>query len=184
MMWIGNNHKLLLLISISFAIVVIKFFSPLYTGAISTSDDYTRCDACHIMEHDEFSRTSVHMSLQCTNCHNITDFAPDLYSHNATTFACIYCHTAQNANQFNNDAHNNFSNASNATNIFTGTNEMCIACHTQIELEVEWHSHKGMNINATINQNGTWSLGYSIHGDNVSTNYTNYTDFLNITNKP
>lgn len=182
-MRIGKNHRLLLLISISFAIFVIEFFSPLYTGAINTSDDFVRCDECHVQEPDEFSRSSVHKSIKCTNCHNVTDFAPDLYSHNATTFACIYCHTAQNSTQFNDDAHNNFSNASNATNIFTGSNEMCVSCHTYIELEVEWHSYKWMNITAAINQNGTWSMNYSARGDNVSINYTNYTDYLNSTNK-
>ena len=174
MMWTGNSRKLLILISISFAIVAIEFFSPLYTGAINTSDDYTRCDACHIMEHDEFSRTGVHKTIKCTNCHNITDFAPDLYSHNATTFACIYCHIAQNASQFNNDAHNNFSNASNASNIFTGSNEMCVACHTHIELEIEWHRANGTNMTVSA-INGRWEINYSLFGENVTTNYTNYT---------
>lgn len=182
-MRIGNNHKLLLLISISFAIVAIEFFSPVYTSAINTSDDFTRCDACHVQEHEEFLHSSVHNSIKCANCHNITEFAPDLYSHNATTFECIYCHADQNASRFNNDAHNNFSNASNATNILRGSNEMCVACHTGIELEVEWHSYKWMNITAAINQNGTWSMNYSARGDNVSINYTNYTDYLNSTNK-
>lgn len=177
-----GNRKYLILIIAGLSLAAIEILAPMYTGALTTSDDYTRCDACHIQEQDEFSRTKVHMTIQCTSCHNVSEFAPDLYSHNATTFACIYCHTAQNGTQFNNDAHNNFSNASNATNIFTGSSEMCVGCHTYIELEVEWHSYKGMNITSTASIDG-WSLDYSKHGDNVTTNYTNYTDFLNKTNR-
>lgn len=182
-MIIMDNKRALVLLAFSLASVTASLFVPMYTGALTASDDYARCDACHIQEQDEFSRTRAHMTIQCTNCHTVSEFAPDLYSHNATTFACTYCHTEQNATQFNNDAHNNFSNASNATSIFTESNEMCVGCHTYIEMEVEWHSYKGMNITSAVNINGAWSLDYSKYGDNVTTNYTNYTDFLNRTNR-
>ncbi len=178
-MWIGNKRKLILL-SVGIASVMLAFSLSMYTGAF-TDAEYTRCDACHIQEHDEFSRTKVHKTIQCTSCHNISDFAPDLYSHNATTYECSYCHIEQNATQFYNDAHTNFSNASNATNIFTGRNEMCVACHSGIELAVVWHSYKGMNFTSTINENGKWNVDYSLYGENITTNYTNYSDYLNKT---
>lgn len=173
-----ENRRAVILLAFSLVSVAAPLFVPMYTGAIGTADE-VRCDACHIQEQDEFSRTTVHKTIKCTSCHNISEFAPDLYSHNATTFACIYCHTEQNASKFTSDAHNNFSNASNATNIFTDSNEMCVACHTYIELEVEWHSYKGMNITSIADISGIWSLNYSVHGENITTNYTNYTDFLN-----
>lgn len=172
-MWIGNRRKLILL-SMGIASVVLSFSLPIYTGALTTSDG-VRCGACHVLEQDEFSRTDVHKTIECTSCHNISDFAPDLYSHNATTFECTYCHIEQNATQFYSDAHSNFSNASNASNIFTGSNEMCVACHTRIELEFEWHRYNGTNITAVLSVNGTWSLNFSKYGENVTTNYTNNT---------
>ena len=179
MMWIGKNRRFIL-ISISFFIITVSFFVvPMYTGAVNTGDE-VRCSACHVSENDEFSRSAVHNTIKCTSCHTISDFGPDLYSHNATTFACIFCHTEQSATQFYDDAHNNFSNASNATNIFTGSNEMCVACHTRIELETEWHRYNGTNITASI-VNGTWEISISLFGDNVTTNYTNYSDYLNET---
>ncbi len=171
---IGNKRAVILL-AFSLASFTAPFFIPMYTGAVNTADE-VRCDACHILEHDEFSRTVVHNTIKCTSCHTISEFAPDLYSHSATTFSCIYCHAEQNASRFNSDAHNNFSNASNATDIFTDNSEMCVACHTNIELEVEWHSYTGMNITSTVNLNGTWELYFhSIYGENVTTNYTNKT---------
>lgn len=179
MMWIGNRRKLFVLISIGIALAAIEFFTPMYTGALKISDD-VRCDACHVQEQDEFSRTMAHKTIKCTSCHNISDFAPDLYSHNATTFECVYCHTEQNATVFYNDAHNNFSNASNATNIFTGMNEMCLACHSNIELEIEWHRYNGTNMTVSA-VNGRWEITHSLFGENVTTNYTNYTDYLNKT---
>jgi hypothetical protein len=84
------NQKIVLL-SLGLAILSFAFFLPLYTGAF-TNSDFTRCDACHVQEKDEFSRTSPHKSMKCTSCHNISDFAPDLVSHNATTVACTNCH--------------------------------------------------------------------------------------------
>ncbi|MDD5474776.1 MAG: hypothetical protein PHU34_11625 [Candidatus Methanoperedens sp.] len=179
-MWIGHKRKLIIL-SIGIASVLLAFSAPMYTSA-SKDSDYVRCDACHIQENDEFYHTRVHTTLQCTSCHNISDFASDLYSHNATTYECIYCHTEHNSTKFYTDAHNNFSNASNATNIFRGSNEMCVACHSGIDLVVEWHSYTGMNITSAIDSNGAWSLNYSsLHGENITTNYTNYTDYLNKT---
>lgn len=171
---VGEKQKLILL-SIGFVSVATTFFLASYTGALNSSDDFARCDACHIKEQDEFSRTKVHATIKCTSCHNISDFAPDLYSHNATTFECIYCHSEQNATKFSNDAHNNFSNASNASTIFTGMNEMCVACHTGIELEIEWHRYNGTKMNIMAGDKG-WEIEYLLFGDNVTTNYTNYTN--------
>lgn len=82
------------------------FFVPMYTGA--TTNDEVRCDACHVQEQEEFSSTKVHTSLECTSCHNISDFGPDLYTHNATTLECDHCHIDQNETEFNGDAHSNF----------------------------------------------------------------------------
>lgn len=177
-MRIGNTHGFVL-VSISFALIIISFFLiPQYTGAIDTTNK-ERCEACHVIEHDEISRGSVHTTIKCNNCHEIQEFMDDLYTHTATTFACIYCHTEQ-ADQFGNDSHNNFSNASNASDIFTENNEMCVACHTGIELEIEWHRYNGTNLSVSATGKG-WVLDYSLFGDNVTTNHTNYTDYLNNT---
>ncbi len=173
-----NNNKLILF-SIGCVLAATSFSLPMYTGAFD-NPDFVRCDGCHIQERYEFTRAGVHKTIKCTSCHNVSDFGPDLYSHNATTHECSYCHIEQNAPQFYNDAHNNFSNASNATNIFTGRNEMCVACHSSIELEIEWHRYNGTNM-AVSAVNGRWEITHSLFGENVTTNYTNYTDYLNKT---
>jgi len=175
-----GNHIKLILLSISIAAAGISFFfGYMYTGAIT--NDEVRCDACHVQEQDELSHSKVHTSLQCTGCHNISDFGHDLYTHNSTTLACDYCHINQNAAEFEIDAHYNFSLASNASDIFTGRNEMCIACHTGIDLVVIWHSYTTMTLTNTINPDGTWKMDFSVHGENVTSNITNYSDYLNKT---
>lgn len=179
-MRIGTNRKIILL-SLGLVSLVFAFFLPIYTGAF-TDSDFTRCDACHVREGDEISRSQSHKSIKCTSCHNVSDFAPDLYSHNATTAECIYCHYLQNSTQFIGDAHDNFSNASFNSSIMTGRNEMCVACHTAIDLEIEWHSYKGMNLTVS-SLGGAWEMQFtSVSGDNKTIIYNNYTDYLNRTN--
>ena len=180
-MRIGKNNGFIL-VSISLALILISFFYiPQYTGAIDTTNQ-ERCDACHVVEHDEFSRSNVHTTIQCNNCHEIQEFMDDLYTHTATTFACTYCHSDQNGTAFYNDAHDNFSNASNATDLFTESNEMCVGCHSAIELEIEWHRYNGTNMTVSATGAG-WEINYIfMFGDNVTTSHTNYTDYLNSLN--
>ncbi len=178
-MRIGTNRKIILL-SLGLAILGFAFFLPLYTGAF-TNSDFTRCDACHVQEGDEFSRTALHKSIKCTSCHNVSDFAPDLFSHNATTAECTWCHDETNATQFVGDAHSNFQNASFNSSIFTGRNEMCVACHTAIDLETEFHSYKSLNMTVS-SRKGFWEMQFSVFGDNKTMSYSNYTDYLNSTN--
>ncbi len=151
-MWIGINK--LILVSIGFALAAASFYvpMPMLTGALKTSDDYTRCDACHVQELEELSKSVVHKTLKCTSCHNISDFAPDLYSHNSTTFECTYCHVEQNASNFYNDAHKNFPNAGNAT--------MCITCHSRAEVDIEEHRYNSMNISVSAFK-GRWELTHT-----------------------
>lgn len=170
---IGNNRRFIHMLIFFSLIVISFFFVPMYTGALSTTFE-ARCDACHVIEHDEISRTLAHKTIKCTNCHNISEFGPDLYSHNATTYECIYCHTQQ-ASQFDRDAHDNFSKASNSTDIFAGRVEMCVACHSGMELEIEWHSYTELKITSTASAKGGWTLDYSGYGDNFNTSYRNYT---------
>lgn len=179
-MRIGSTRGFIL-VSISFTLITLSLFLiPMYTGAIDTTNK-ERCDACHVIENDEFSRSGVHNTIRCSSCHKIDEFMGDLYTHTATTFACIYCHINQNDTAFYNDAHNNFSNASNASDIFTGQNEMCIACHTGIDLKIEWHRYNGTNMEVSASRKG-WVIKYtSLFGDNVTTNQSNYTDYLNST---
>ncbi len=146
-----------------------------------TDSDFARCDACHVQVGDEFSRTVIHKSMKCTSCHNVSDFAPDLYTHNATTVECTYCHDETNASQFSNDAHYNFQSASINSSIFVGRNEMCVACHTAIDLEIEWHSYKSMDM-TVLSRKGFWEMQFSVSGDDKNISYTNYTDYLNSTN--
>lgn len=176
---IVQNPRKLLLLSISLILVMFAFFYPMFTSAFIYNDS-ARCDACHVQENDEFSRTGPHKDLECTSCHIVTDFGPDLYSHNATTFECIECHTEQNETIFPNDAHYNFSNASNDSAIFKGRNEMCIACHTYIDLEIEWHKYEGMDMIISVSR-GDWDVKFKQYGDNKRINYTNYTDYWNET---
>lgn len=147
-MWIGASQKLIL-VSIGFVLAASSFYvpAPMLTSALQTSDDYTRCDVCHVQEQEEFSHTDSHKTLKCTSCHNVTDFAPDLYSHNSTTFECIYCHV--NASNFYNDAHNNFPDASNSS--------ACIACHSRAKFGIEWQRKSGMNI-AVSAASGRWEI--------------------------
>lgn len=179
MMRKGLRGKIALL-TLSLSILGFAFFLPLYTSAF-TNSDFTRCDACHVQVGDELSRTVYHKSLKCTSCHNVTDFAPDLYTHNATTYECNYCHDNTNASQFTNDAHSNFQNASVNSSIFAGRNEMCVSCHTAIDLEIEWHSRKSMDM-TILSRKGFWELQFSVSGDTKNTTYSNYTDYLNRTN--
>ena len=178
-MRIGTNRKIILL-SLSLAALGFAFFLPVYTGAF-TNSDFTRCDACHVQVGDEFSRTAIHKSIRCTSCHNVTDFAPDLYSHNTTTAECTWCHNETNATQFIGDAHSNFQNASFNSSIFVGRNEMCVACHTAIDLETEFHSYKSMDM-IISSHGGSWETQFYVSGDTKTINYTNYTDYLNNTN--
>lgn len=179
-MRIGTNRKIILL-SLGLAAIGFAFFLPIYTGAFRNSD-FARCDACHVQEGDEISRTVYHKSIECIGCHNVSDFAPDLFSHNATTVECIYCHDWLNSTKFSGDAHANFSNESFNSTIFTGRNEMCVACHTGIDLEMEFHRYNGTNL-IVSSRNGDWEMQYSsVFGDSVYINYSNYTDYLNSTN--
>lgn len=173
-----GNHFRLIFVSISIAGVGISlFFVPMYTGAIT--NDEVRCDACHVQEQEELSRSKVHTSLECTSCHNISDFGPDLYTHNATTLECDYCHIDQNATEFKNDAHSNFFSASNISDIFTDKNEKCMVCHSGIDLVVAQHSYISMDLTNKINADGAWKVDYSVHAGNVTTYVTNYSDYLN-----
>ena len=174
-----TNRKIIFL-SMGLAALGFAFFLPIQTGAF-TNPDFTRCDACHVQVGDELSRSAYHKSLTCTSCHNVTDFAPDLYSHNVTNAECTFCHNETNASQFINDAHSEFQNGSSSSPIFSGRNEMCIACHTAIELEIEWHSYKAMNMIVSSSR-GDWETQFSVSGDEKSINYTNYTDYINNTN--
>ncbi len=179
MMRKGSRGKIALL-TLGLSILGFAFFLPLYTGAF-TNSDFTRCDGCHVQAADDFSRSAYHKSIKCTSCHNVTDFAPDLYSHNVTTAECTWCHNETNSTEFIGDAHSDFQNASFNSSIFAGRNEMCVACHTAIDLEVEWHNYKGMNMEVS-SQNEGWKMQFSVSGDIKSVNYSNYTDYLNNTN--
>ncbi len=128
------------------------FYLPATEGAIKNSGDYADCKACHIEEAEEFqSNTGPHKTLECTGCHNISDFAPDLYSHNTTTLECSYCHPEQNSSRFFDEAHDNFSNA------------LCIGCHTNIEFTTDWQSNKSTNVNAS-NHGGLWEINFTSIG--------------------
>jgi hypothetical protein len=143
----GNAYKLFLLF-ISITIVINTFYLPANEG-VKTSDDYVDCSTCHLVEAEEFhSNTGPHRTLECTSCHNISDFAPDLYSHNATTFECSYCHPEQNASRFYDEAHNNFSNA------------LCIGCHTNIEFITDWQPYRSTSLNAS-NHGGLWEINFT-----------------------
>jgi hypothetical protein len=147
----GNISKLILLF-IGTTIAINLFYLPANKSLIKTSNDYANCNACHTVETEEFlSNTGPHRTLECTSCHNISDFAPDLYSHNATTFECSYCHTGQNASLFYDEAHNNFSN------------ELCIECHTNIEFITDWQPYKSTNLNAS-NHGGLWEINFTSVG--------------------
>lgn len=147
MMLVENSYKLVLLF-IGTTLVVNTFSLPANEGVIKTSDDYANCAACHPAEAEEFSsNTGPHKTLECTSCHNISDFAPDLYSHNATTFECSYCHPEQNASRFYDEAHDNFSNA------------LCIGCHTNIEFVTDWQPYNSMNMNVSC-LNGTCETNF------------------------
>ncbi len=162
-MWIGiskllgNFSKLLgnsklLFVSLGFVIAANSFYAPtpIHAGTLKNSDNYIRCDDCHVQQQEEFSRSVVHKTIKCTGCHTISDFGPDLYSHNATTFECIYCHTRQNATQFYNDAHKD--NGSST--------KMCIACHSNIEFKIELHRYNSTNLTVSA-VNGKWAITHT-----------------------
>ncbi len=144
-------------IFVSFGLIAITFFAvPVYTTMSVGSTEPTtigavRCDACHSSEQDEFSRTETHKTLDCNSCHYISEFGPNLYSHNSTTLECIYCHTGME-NQFNNDAH-------------TDGKKMCNGCHSHVRLEIEKHTYNGTNMIVSV-INGRLQINISLIGEN------------------
>lgn len=76
---------------ITFVIVLFSFF---FVPALTKSSDFVyegRCDACHTQAQDAFANVEPPRDIKCTNCHAISEFGPDLYTHTATTFDCIQC---------------------------------------------------------------------------------------------
>lgn len=148
--------------------------APIYTK--SQSSDEVRCDACHVIQADELVRTEIHKMLTCSSCHTISDFGPDLYTHNATTEECVSCHTSE-MGRISQDAHSNLQNASNTSNALKTKNEACVICHTGAGVDIEWHSYNYLIMNAT-KMNGTWQVNYSRYGEtvlNITKNNTNTT---------
>lgn len=160
-------------VSLNVAMIAITLMAtPTYTASVGAQGE-VRCDACHVIEKEEFSRSPVHRTLECTGCHAISDFGADRYSHNATTSECIWCHM-EAASGMNNDAHGRLYEAGNGSDIFTGSNEACNACHSGIELEIEKHSYTGMSIDV-MGADGENRIELSPTGENISVNYVNYT---------
>lgn len=153
-------------------IAVTLIATPSYTASVGAQGE-VRCGACHVVEQEEFSKSAVHKTLECTGCHAISDFGADRYSHNATTFECIWCHM-EAASGMKNDAHGRLYLAGNESDIFTGSNEACIACHTSIELEIEEHKRTGINLEVSYAY-GESRIGMLPSGENVSVTYVNNT---------
>ncbi len=89
-MWIGKNNRHILMF-ITFIIILFSFF---FVPALTKSPEYVyegRCDACHTQAQDAFANVEPPKDIKCTNCHAISEFGPDLYTHTATTFDCIQC---------------------------------------------------------------------------------------------
>lgn len=81
----------LILMFITFVIILFSFI--LVPTLTKSSDFYYegRCDACHTQAQDAFANVEPPRDIKCTNCHAISEFGPDLYTHTATTFDCIQC---------------------------------------------------------------------------------------------
>ena len=145
-------------ISISFALsaitlIIVPMFIPMSNGAIKTVFDAARCDACHSEIQEEFSRSKVHKTLECSSCHHISEFGPDLSSHYAITADCIDCH-ADLENEFNNEAH-----------IDGKKTRMCSGCHTHVRLKIEKRVYNGTD-NTISYINGSWEINSSLSGEN------------------
>ena len=126
----------LTLFSISFIFVPSQFpVISTETSAIQSSF-VARCDACHPSEVEEFSYTPIHNTLICVNCHIISEFNDDLYSHNATTFDCIFCHTDQDR-EYSNDSH-------------MKQEKLCNGCHSHVKLEIKMDIYPGMNMSVSF----------------------------------
>ncbi len=141
------GRKIISFVFISFASIEASFFAaPVYTASNTTE---ARCDACHIDEHDQFSISQVHRTLTCTDCHNISGFGGDLYSHNVTTLECVYCHTGV-MNEFYYDAHHDFSRFNTSSYNFTGNNGVCDSCHSGFKPVIERQKHNGINMTVSV----------------------------------
>jgi len=121
------------------------------------SGKYMPCIKCHADVYEEYAvmaRTHApHWTLKgydpnkaCYACHRARQIqyaegggfgaTPGEQAHAASTIACLECHEFKN-----NDVHNKhrtYVQAAANYNLMESSNEACIACHTDIELYIEW----------------------------------------------
>ncbi len=149
-------RRIISLVFISFASIEASFFvAPVYTSTSNTT--IARCDACHVDVQGQFSITRVHRALTCTDCHSISEFGPDLYSHNATTLECIHCHAGV-MNGFHNDAHSDFSGFDTGPYNFTGSNGVCDSCHCGFKPVTGSKKYNGINMTVSV-ASGSLQMG-------------------------
>lgn len=86
----GLDYKIYILITILLAALAAIFFA--LPNSPPASDPFVKCSACHPQQYDELKRAPFHTSMQCADCHILTEFRQDLRSHNAATPTCNECH--------------------------------------------------------------------------------------------
>jgi hypothetical protein len=85
------GYRTYILITIMLAALAAVFFA-LPDSSPPASGAFVKCSACHPEQADELKRAFFHTSMQCADCHRLSEFREDLRSHDAATLACTACH--------------------------------------------------------------------------------------------
>jgi hypothetical protein len=138
----------------------ISVFGGLHTWYYldARSGKYMPCIKCHADVYEEYAimaRTHApHWTLEgydpnkaCYSCHRVKkqiQYAeggspmPGKQAHAASTIACLECHEFDITNNDVHDKHRDYVQAAKDYPLMESSNEACIACHTDIEMHIEW----------------------------------------------
>ncbi|MFO7967509.1 MAG: hypothetical protein R6U44_07920 [Archaeoglobaceae archaeon] len=161
------------------------------------------CQKCHADVAEEFKSPMNHhppgdvqpIWEACVFCHQVEPLYPGDVNqgegyHAAALVPCDYCHWEE-ANAFENDPHKPFVESAENENMMTNGTEACVACHTHVQVEINftWRTHMtfGYTANADADRNdpstageGLWNTTEDFGAEGIESHYiVNYSAYLN-----
>ncbi|MFP3945790.1 MAG: hypothetical protein ACLFVI_02700, partial [Archaeoglobaceae archaeon] len=134
------------------------------------------CQKCHADVAEEFKSPLNHhpgpgesyaIWEACVFCHQVEPLYPGDVNqgegyHAAALVPCDYCHWEE-ANAFENDPHKPFVESAENEDLMTNGTEACVACHTHVQVEINftWRTHMtfGYTANADADRSDPWTAG-------------------------
>jgi len=168
---IGNKTLVLVVAVLAVGLFVLPSALSLFAGqhTFGAKGD-VKCSKCHGPEYGEIEAGSAHKTSEfgtgdarCKQCHQLEGVFDTTKQHASVSLPCIACHESgiygvETELLNESESHRDFYLAALNSSVETGGNEVCIACHTMVGVNITWVRATTLTFEANHDPTGAWII--------------------------